>query len=206
MARLYSASRLFVNFFQPSFKLAEKKRVGARISKRYHPPETPCARLLASDGIEPAMKERLHAVLVTLDPLKLLDEIRTVQEHIAGLATGEVRHVLPHRDADLEKFLRGLVDTWRAGEVRPTHRAGPKPERHWRTRKDPFECVWPRILTWLDAEPNRTAKDLLERLRAESPSEYNDAMLRTLQRRVKDWRRAAARRLVFSRPQAAALM
>ena len=206
LARLYSASRLFVNFFQPSFKLAEKKRVGARISKRYHPPETPCARLLASDGIEPAMKERLHAVLVTLDPLKLLDQIRTVQEHIAGLATGEVRHVLPHRDADLEKFLRGLVDTWRAGEVRPTHRAGPKPERHWRTRKDPFECVWPRILTWLDAEPNRTAKDLLERLRAESPSEYNDAMLRTLQRRVKDWRRAAARRLVFSRPQAAALM
>jgi hypothetical protein len=206
LARLYSASRLFVNFFQPSFKLAEKRRIGAKISKRYHPPETPCARLLASDGIEPAMKDRLHAVLVTLDPLKLLDEIRTVQEHIAGLATGEVRHVLPHRDAELEKFLRGLADTWRAGEVRPTHRTGPKPERHWRTRKDPFESVWPRIVTWLDAEPNRTAKDLLERLRAESPSEYNDAMLRTLQRRVKDWRRAAARRLVFSRPQAAALM
>lgn len=206
LARLYSASRLFVNFFQPSFKLAEKKRVGARISKRYHPPETPCARLLASDRIEPAMKERLHAVLVTLDPLKLLDEIRTVQGHIAGLATGEVRHVLPHRDADLEKFLRGLADSWRAGEVRPTHRADPKPERHWRTRKDPFESVWPRIITWLDAEPNRTAKELLERLRAESPSEYTDAMLRTLQRRVKDWRRAAARRLVFSRPQTEALM
>ena len=29
LARLYSASRLFVNFFQPSFKLAEKTRVGA---------------------------------------------------------------------------------------------------------------------------------------------------------------------------------
>jgi hypothetical protein len=26
LARLYSASRLFVNFFQPSFKLAEKER------------------------------------------------------------------------------------------------------------------------------------------------------------------------------------
>jgi len=199
LARLYSASRLFVNFFQPSFKLAEKKRVGARISKRYHPPETPCARLLASASIEPAMKERLHAVLVTLDPLKLLDEIRTVQEHIAGLATGEVRHVLPHRDADLEKFLRGLADTWRAGEVRPTHRAGPKPERHWRTRKDPFESVWPRIVTWLDAEPNRTAKDLLERLRAESPSEYNDARLRTLQRRVKDCNRLRNYVLTLSR-------
>ena len=30
LARLYSASRLFVNFFQPSFKLADKERVGAR--------------------------------------------------------------------------------------------------------------------------------------------------------------------------------
>jgi hypothetical protein len=30
LSRLYSASRLFVNFFQPSFKLAEKTRVGAK--------------------------------------------------------------------------------------------------------------------------------------------------------------------------------
>jgi hypothetical protein len=34
VARLYSASRLFVNFFQPSFKLAEKERIGAQVRKR----------------------------------------------------------------------------------------------------------------------------------------------------------------------------
>ena len=33
LARLYSAARLFVNVFQPSFKLAEKTRVGARVHK-----------------------------------------------------------------------------------------------------------------------------------------------------------------------------
>jgi len=38
LARLYGASRLFVNFFQPSFKLAEKHRQGAQVTKRYHPP------------------------------------------------------------------------------------------------------------------------------------------------------------------------
>jgi len=206
LSRLYAASRLFVNFFQPSFKLAEKKRVGARISKRYHAPETPCARLLNSESIAAATKERLHAVLTTLDPLKLLDEIRTVQEHIAGLATGEVRHVLPHRDADLERFLRGLGDAWRAGEVRPTHRLGPKPARYWRTRTDPFADVWSRVVTWLDADPDRTAKELLERLRADQPSQFPDAQLRTLQRRVKAWRRAAARRLIFAEPQPAVLM
>jgi len=79
-----SASRLSVNFFQPSFKLAEKTRVGARVHKRYYAPETPSARLLANPDITEPMKERLRAVLATLDPLKLLDEIRTVQHHLAG--------------------------------------------------------------------------------------------------------------------------
>src|SRR3984893_7592157 len=36
LARLYKALRLFVNFFQPSFKLAEKSRDGAKVRKRYH--------------------------------------------------------------------------------------------------------------------------------------------------------------------------
>src|SRR5690606_9704616 len=49
ITRLYGASRLFVNFFQPSFKLAAKSRDGARVSKRYHPPQTPCERLLGAD-------------------------------------------------------------------------------------------------------------------------------------------------------------
>jgi len=31
MARLYAAARLLVNFFQPSFKLKEKRREGAKI-------------------------------------------------------------------------------------------------------------------------------------------------------------------------------
>ncbi len=43
ITRLYGASRLFVNFFQPSFKLAGKKRDGAKVVKRYHPPQTPAS-------------------------------------------------------------------------------------------------------------------------------------------------------------------
>jgi hypothetical protein len=86
---------------------------------------------------------------------------------------------------------------WKDGEVRPTHRAEPKPRRDWRTRADPFETVWPEILLWLDAEPDRTAKELLGRLRGEHPGQFPERLLRTLQRRVKQWRRDAARRLVF---------
>jgi hypothetical protein len=49
IARLYDSARLYVNFFQPSFKLAGKQRDGALIRKHYHPPRTPYQRLLASD-------------------------------------------------------------------------------------------------------------------------------------------------------------
>lgn len=47
MARLYAAARLYVNFFQPSFKLAEKRREGAKVIKRYDDPSTPYERALA---------------------------------------------------------------------------------------------------------------------------------------------------------------
>jgi len=74
LARLYDSTRLFVNFFQPSFKLRSKERVGARVRKHYYAPATPCARLLASAHVAEDSKDRLRAVLVTLDPLRLLDE------------------------------------------------------------------------------------------------------------------------------------
>lgn len=65
------------------------------------------------------MKDRLGALLGTVDPLGLLDEIRTVQHHLAALATGATVHPMPQRDAELDRFLRSLAVAWRAGEVRP---------------------------------------------------------------------------------------
>ena len=49
LAELYATVRLFVNFFQPSFKLAEKERQGSRVLKRYHKLATPYQRLM-TDG------------------------------------------------------------------------------------------------------------------------------------------------------------
>jgi hypothetical protein len=125
-----------------------------------------------------------------------------MQRHIAGLAAGQADHVPPHRDLDLDRFMASLSTAWRAGEVRATHkpkdRAKQKGVRYWRTRKDPFEDVWPKVLIWLETEPARTAKELLGRLREDNPGPLQEAQLRTLQRRVKAWRRAAAQRLVFA--------
>ena len=61
LAQLYASSRLYINFFQPSFKLKSKTRDGARVNKIYHPPATPCDRLLAHASVGPAIKTRLKA-------------------------------------------------------------------------------------------------------------------------------------------------
>jgi len=84
--------------------------------------------------------------------------------------------------------------------VRPTAQPAVKAVRWWRSRRDPFETTWPLLRQWFDAEPERTGRELFERLQAEHPGVYPDGQLRTLQRRLKGWRREAARRLVFATP------
>ena len=83
--------------------------------------------------------------------------------------------------------------------VRPTHRREPKRPHDWRTRQDPFESVWPELLVWLQGEPEATPKSLFQRLQATYPDQFPDGQLRTLQRRIRDWRQMMARKLVFSR-------
>jgi len=201
LARLYQDVRLFVNYFQPSMKLRSKTREGARVKKSYHKPATPCERLLGHASVCEAVKEALRAEQGRLDPLALLHRIRDGQAALAALGSGELGGA--ERES-LEEFLAGLPELWRRGEARPTHRESAPPPRAWRTRKDPFEKVWPEILLWLQEEPDATAKSLLERLDKKYPGQYPEGLLRTLQRRVRDWRRVTARDLVHGRQQAEA--
>jgi len=63
--------------------------------------------------------------------------------------------------------------------------AGP---RWWCTRADPFAEAWETIVTWLAADPARTAMALFLELDQCFPGRYSDGPLRTLQRRVQEWR------------------
>lgn len=197
LGRLYRLVRLFVNFFQPSFKLKEKVRIGSRVVKRYHPPQTPYARLLGSGVLSEAVRLRLRNVADALDPLELLEQIRRTQEQLALLSQGKRVSASGHSKDDLTDFLASLSTAWQTGEVRPTHHAPAKSARHWRTRKDPFEAVWPKICAWLEATPDATGKDLLERLQQEEPGVFHDGQVRTLQRRLREWRKDMAHKLVF---------
>lgn len=65
----------------------------------------------------------------------------------------------------------------------------PPSERHWRTREDPLEAVWEReLVVLLEREPSLTGLTLLEYLQEHYPEHYDQRVLRTLQRRVKQWR------------------
>jgi hypothetical protein len=195
LAPLYQAGRLYVNHFQPSFKPRAKTREGAKVKKSYHPPATPCERLLEHGAVPPAARERLRAEGAGLDPLELLHQIREAQAALAAFASRDLGHG-PWRDS-LEQFLAKLPELWRQGEARPTHRQEPAQPRTWRTRQDPFEGVWPEILAWLQAEPQATARSLFERPQQAYPGRFPAGQLRTLQRRVREWRCVMARDLVY---------
>ncbi|HMB03082.1 MAG TPA: transposase family protein [Isosphaeraceae bacterium] len=196
LSRLYQMIRLYVNYFQPSFKLRSKTREGSKVHKRYHEPATPCDRLVAHASVSTAVKEALESELASLDPLEILYQIREGQAALAALSSGHLDQG-PERES-LEAFLAKLPGLWREGEARPTHRSETPTARWWRTRKDPFETVWPAILLWLQQDPESTAKSLIERLQREYPGQFAEGQLRTLQRRIREWRRAMARTLVHA--------
>jgi hypothetical protein len=202
LAELYRSVRLFVNHFQPSFKLAAKARDGATVRKRYHPPATPYQRLLADARVPEEVRARLQAIHATLDPVRLLRAIRTAQERLVGLADRADGGERPAPTAPtLEEFLAGLRTAWQAGEVRPTAKPKP-PTKRLRRRPDPLVAVTAQLQAWFLEQPWQTSRQLLDRLQAEVPGTYPDKLLRTLQRRVKQWRRASAHRLVFGTPDA----
>lgn len=71
--------RLFHNFFLPSMKLEEKKRIGSKIFKVHDEPKTPYQRLLNSKFVKKETKEILKEQFKTLNPFKLR---KTIQEKI----------------------------------------------------------------------------------------------------------------------------
>lgn len=196
MAQLFQSVRLYVNYFQPSFKLRYKIREGAKVKKWYSYPATPCDRLLADKGVAEKVKEALRIQKEQLDPVELLHRIRQGQSALAALSSGAMS-TGPNRQS-LNQFLAKLPQLWRDGEVRPTHRKNEAKARYWRTREDPFKNVWTDILLWLQSAPDSTAKSLLQRLKENHPEQFVDGQLRTLQRRVGEWRRTMARNLIFS--------
>lgn len=146
-----------------------------------------------------ATKVRLREQSAALDPVRLLQEICAVQHTLAGFAaSGRPETPTPLPVTDLATFLSSLSTAWASGEVRPTHRKQPGAAHEWRSRTDPFEHTWPVVLQWLEREPTVTTSEIMGRLAVMVPDVYaSGAQLRTLQRRIKQWRAKKAKELIM---------
>ena len=213
LAELYRAVRLYVNFFQPSVKLQVKHRDGSKVQRIYDSAQTQYQRLLGSKALTEDVRKRLSRVYSALDPVRLLQQVQVLQDALwrqavrtpsaAGAAGSQV--VPPAVRFDPTACVPGDRQVVRGGDVglcpeavevivergkRRCHRTpkslGP---RTYRTRLDPFEAVSEQLHERLLAAPELTAKMLLEALHRRYTGEYPDELLRTLQRRVKEWRK-----------------
>ena len=201
LARLYAAARFYVNFFQPSFKLKEKRREGAKVIKRYHEPMTPFQRALAHPKLDKAVKRRLRAQYRTLDPVALLAEIRAAQEELGNrIECGGKIAPPPLPLWDATTFARELGKTVEAPEPRGTHR---RPKRRYKTRirmpskLDPHLAL---IENWLALEPQLTALAIVGRLAERDPEHFGPKQHSIVQRLLRSLRIKGAQRFIAEPP------
>lgn len=66
---------LLHNYFYPSVKLKDKLRIQSKIKKKHDIAQTPYQRLLLSEHVSVAQKEKLEQIFKQLNPFKLKEEI-----------------------------------------------------------------------------------------------------------------------------------
>jgi hypothetical protein len=201
LAELYRAVRLYVNFFQPSMKLRTKTRNGSRVRREYGPAQTPFQRVMTSGILNAASERRLRAVYRALDPVRLLNQLESLQEALwrhamfrtrghSAISDPVARFDLAACGGTSDEAAAELVRLRPDGTPRRKYRRSEKSKgpRLYRTRKDPFEAVWDEVCQWLTAQPERTGRSVFDELRARYPSQFAKGQLRTLHRHIAAWR------------------
>ena len=118
--------------------------MGVKVSKKYEPPATPYARMTKP------RKAALQATFHSLDPVRLLSEIRTIQHRLTTLEVSKSNAQVDAPEPNIDRFLASLATAWKAVEVRPTHRQPTTGPRPWRTRLNPFADLWTLVEQWLN--------------------------------------------------------
>lgn len=87
MNELYKSDawRFYHNFFLPSAKLIEKKRIASKTVKRYDKPKTPFQRVLESPDIEQSAERALKEQYEAANPFKFRKEIEAKLKQIFTL-------------------------------------------------------------------------------------------------------------------------
>ncbi len=86
--QFYAYLRLYNNFFLPSQKLISKERQGGRVSKKHDEAATPYHRLMLDPNVEALDKKTLEATFLSLDLLKIREEMDKLLVKIKSLSLG----------------------------------------------------------------------------------------------------------------------
>jgi hypothetical protein len=204
---LYRATRLYVNFFQPSMKLEQKSRDGATVHRIYDTAQTPLRSLLDKEVLASEKNNRLMEIFTSLDPILLLEQIKRIQDALWQYAVQDITETDTSKDPvsfDVKMCTPGamqvstiatdthVMNDFHEREKRRYNKTKKARVPHtWRTRENPFEQVWTDICKFLEVRPERTAKSIFTELQLRYPGRYKKGQLRTLQRHVKAWRSEA---------------
>ena len=86
MADLYEQYNALVNFFFPSMKIISKKRIDAKVIKKYDAAKTPYCRLMESSDVSEAVKAELCRRKNRLDLQQLLETTQYLQRNLISMA------------------------------------------------------------------------------------------------------------------------
>jgi hypothetical protein len=169
-----------------------KQREGKKVRYIYDPAKTPLQRLLLSGILSAEKQQELNAVAQSLDPLRLLQELEQLQKALFRCAV-EGNPCVSHASSwPLRVFaveqrrtnlgpVEGSVPDASAG-LATLYQEQEKRKRvlGWRrTHKDPFVGEWERIISWLQANPERSSGDIFRELQRLSPARYQPLQIRT---------------------------
>jgi hypothetical protein len=189
---LYKAARLYVNYFQPSLKLASKIRLAGRVKKQYLSAKTPCQRLLESDISEP-QKKKLRMMFSTLDPVALLGRIELIQAELAsGMNTQQAPErtdepvPLPPAHTVPEACLTGTrPNTTKA--KRPDKRKSPGTHKKRGRKNLVSDKMLQAIHEMLKENPTMTPAQLMTLLNKQHPGSFSIKQKPTLARVINRW-------------------
>ena len=86
MADLYEQYNKLVNFFFPSMKIISKRRVEAKVIKKYDTAKTPYRRLMESSDVSEAVKAELCRRKNGFDLQQLLETTQYLQSKLISMA------------------------------------------------------------------------------------------------------------------------
>lgn len=173
MNDLYSLTRLYVNFFQPSCKLQSKVRDGGHVTKRYDKAKTPCQRLLVLTADE-EIKLQLQQTFMTLNPVQLQKDIESLQLQL---------------DATTKVMLNIPESTEVPESVQLMTQVKVKAEKVKTGRKSIVSDEVTRVISFLmHQDPSLTSTGLLPLLNQRYPGMYGNKQWATLARQIKKWR------------------